>query len=378
MVLPNLAIVKHFRTLKDPRVKRRKKHLLLEVIAIAICAVIAGCDDWQQIETFGDNRLAWLKQFLSLPNGIPSHDTFERVFDRLDPAAFQACFRDWMNALCDALGLKHIAIDGKTLCGSRSGKLKALHLVSAWAVENQLSLGQVATDEKSNEITAIPQLLDLLPLKGALVTIDAMGCQKDIAAKIVAGGGDYVLTVKDNQPTLLADIQESFIHAHDTDFAGLDFDEYQSTDHGHGRIETRTYTIIKNPARLTQKELWAELKVIGMCVSTRVVKENESTEVRYFIGSRIASAKKYGTTLRGHWGIENKLHWQLDVSFDEDSNRVTKRHGAENLALLRKLALTLLKRHPDKRSIACKRLAAAFNPTFLEEVLTANVNSGNV
>ena len=374
MVLPNLAIVQFFRKLKDPRVKRRKKHLLLDIIAIAICAVIAGCDDWQQIETFGDNRLEWLKQFLPLANGIPSHDTFERVFDRLDPVAFQACFRDWMNALCDALGLKHIAIDGKTLCGSRSGKLKALHLVSAWAVNNQLSLGQVATSEKSNEITAIPQLLELLSLKGALVTIDAMGCQKDIAAKIVAGGGDYVLTIKDNQPSLLSDIQDSFIQAHDTDFAGLDYDEYETTDQGHGRIEKRSYTIIKNPTRLQQKQLWAELKVIGMCVSTRIVKDKESTEVRYFIGSRIASAKKYGATLRGHWSIENNLHWQLDVSFDEDNNRVTKRHGAENLSLLRKLALTLLKRHPDKRSIACKRLAAAFNPNFLEEVLTGTVN----
>ena len=217
-----------------------------------------------------------------------------------DPAAFQACFRDWVQAVCDGLGLKHIAIDGKTLCGSGSDKLKALHLVSAWAADNQLTLAQVATDEKSNEITAIPQLLELLCLKGALVTIDAMGCQKDIAAKIVAGGGDYVLTVKDNQPSLLSDIQDSFIQAHDTDFAGLDYDEYETTDRGHGRIEKRSYTIIKNPTTLQQKDLWAELKVIGMCVSTRIVKDKESTEVRYFIGSRIASAKKYGATLRGH------------------------------------------------------------------------------
>ena len=378
MVLPNLAITNFFRKLKDPRVKRRRRHLLLDIIAIAICAVIAGSDDWQQIETFGKHRVVWLKQFLQLPNGVPSHDTFERVFDRIDPAAFQACFRDWVKSLCDALGLKHIAIDGKTLCGSRSGKLKALHLVSAWAADNQLTLGQVATDEKSNEITAIPQLLELLSLKGALVTIDAMGCQKDIAAKIVDRGGDYLLTVKDNQPTLFADIQDSFIRAHDTNFAGLDFDEYQTIDRGHGRIETRTYTIIKNPTTLSQSDLWAELKVIGMCVSHRIVKDKESTDIRFFMGSRIASAKKYGQTLRGHWGIENILHWQLDVSFDEDSNRVTKRHGAENLALVRRLVLALLKRHPDKRSIACKRLAAALDTAFLEEVLTGNVKSGKV
>jgi predicted transposase YbfD/YdcC len=377
MVVPNLAVVRFFRKLKDPRRTRRRRHLLLDIIAIALCGVIAGCDDWQQIETFGNHRLEWLKQFLQLPNGIPSHDTFERVFDRIDPAAFQACFRDWVQAVCDGLGLKHIAIDGKTLCGSGSDKLKALHLVSAWAADNQLTLAQVATDEKSNEITAIPQLLELLCLKGALVTIDAMGCQKDIAAKIVARGGDYVLTAKDNQPTLRHDICNSFTQAHETDFAGLDWDEYTTVDRGHGRLETRTYTIIKNPTTLSQSELWANLKVIGMCVSHRIVKDKEGAEVRFFIGSRLMSAKKYGTTLRGHWGIENILHWQLDVTFDEDGNRVTKRNGAENLALLRRLALPLLKRHPSKRSIACKRLAAALDTTFLEEILTGNMNLGN-
>ena len=377
MVVPNLAVVRFFRKLKDPRSTRRRRHLLLDIIAITLCGVIAGCDDWQQIETFGKHRHEWLKQFLQLPNGIPSHDTFERVFDRIDPVAFQACFRDWVQAVCDGLGLKHIAIDGKTLCGSGSDKLKALHLVSAWAADNQLTLAQVATDEKSNEITAIPQLLELLCLKGALVTIDAMGCQKDIAAKIVARGGDYLLTAKDNQPTLRNDICNSFTQAHETDFAGLDWDEYTTVDRGHGRLETRTYTIIKNPATLSQSELWANLKVIGMCVSHRIVKDKESAEVRFFIGSRLMSAKKYGTTMRGHWGIENILHWQLDVTFDEDGNRVTKRHGAENLALLRRLALPLLKRHPSKRSIACKRLAAALDTTFLEEILTGNINLGN-
>ena len=376
MVLPNLAITNFFRKLKDPRRARCRRHLLLDIIAIALCGVIAGANDWQQIETFGQHRLTWLKQFLQLPNGIPSHDTFERVFDRINPVAFQTCFRNWVASVCDALGLKHIAIDGKTLRGSGSDKLKALHLVSAWAADNQLTLAQVATDAKSNEITAIPQLLELLCLKGALVTIDAMGCQKDIAAKIVAGGGDYVLTVKDNQPTLHNDIRDSFLQAHETDFAGLDWDEWQTVNKGHGRLETRTYTIIKNPTTLSQSDLWAELKVIGMCVSRRIVKDKESEEVRFFIGSRLMSAKKYGTTLRGHWGIENILHWQLDVTFDEDGNRVTKRHGGENLALLRRLALALLKRHPNKRSIACKRLTAALDTAFLEEVLTENINLG--
>ena len=203
MVQPHLAIRRYFRKLRDPRVRRRKRHLLLDIVVIVVCAVISGCDDWQQIETFGRARHDWFKTFLRLPHGIPSHDTFERVFDRLDPQAFQACFRDWMQALHAALGLSQIAIDGKTLRGSGVGGAKALHLVSAWAAANYLSLGQVAVDEKSNEIPAIPKLLELLDLNGALVTIDAMGCQKDIAAKIVAGGGDYVLTVKDNQPSLL-------------------------------------------------------------------------------------------------------------------------------------------------------------------------------
>lgn len=386
MVVPALAIKKHFAKLKDPRLNRRRRHQLMDIIAIAICGVICGCDDWQQIEVFGKNRRDWLNQFLQLPNGIPSHDTFERVFDRLDPAAFQRCFRDWTQAIGDVLSLKHIAIDGKTLRSSGRGPLKALHLVSAWSQENHLTLGQVAVDQKSNEITAIPELLELLCVKGALVTIDAMGCQKDIAAKIVAGGGDYVLAVKDNQPTLLADIQESFIKAHDADFKGLDFDEFETHDTGHGRRETRTYTIIKNPQTLTQKDLWADLTVIGMCVSKRIVgnPENdpqnvkESEEVRYFIGSRDTSAATYGGALRGHWGIENNLHWQLDVSFREDENRVAKRHGAENLALVRRLSLGLLKRHPKKLSIACKRLNAALDTGFLEEVLRADAKSGKV
>lgn len=385
MAASALAIKKHFSKLKDPRINRRRRHLLMDIIVIAICGVICGCDDWQQIEVFGKNRKDWLKQFLKLPNGIPSHDTFERVFDRLDPAAFGRCFRDWMNALCEELSLKHIAIDGKTLRSSGRGKLKALHLVSAWATANQLSMGQVAVDDKSNEITAIPELLELLCVKGALVTIDAMGCQKDIAAKIVERGGDYILTVKDNQPTLLADIQESLIQAIETEFEGLDHDTFTTTDKGHGRRETRTYTIITNPQTLTEKELWKDLKVIGMCESTRIVGNpatapesvTESTEIRYFIGSRDASAKTYGNALRGHWGIENTLHWQLDVGFGEDDNRVSKRNGAENLALVRRLALSLLKQHRSKQSIACKRLNAALDTAFLEEVLLGNSKLGS-
>ena len=385
MGTPSLAINKHFRKLKDPRLNRRKQHLLIDIISIAICGVICGCNDWQQITVFGKNRKDWLAKFLQLPNGIPSHDTFERVFDRIDPAAFGRCFRDWTNALSDGLGLKHIAIDGKTLRGSGRDKLKPLHLVSAWASASHLTLGQVACAEKSNEITAIPELLDLLCIEGALVTIDAMGCQKEIAAQIRERGGDYILAVKDNQPTLHADIQDSFIKAFETDFEGLDYDQIETHDKGHGRRETRSYTIITNPQTLTQKELWKDLTVIGVCTSVRIVGNpevdpdnvRESTEVRYFIGSRDAAAKTYGQAFRSHWGVES-MHWSLDVSFDEDKSRVSKRNGADNLASIRRLTLALLKRHPSKQSIACKRLNAALDVDFLEEVLQGKTTLGKV
>jgi predicted transposase YbfD/YdcC len=373
----HLGLKRHFGKLKDPRLKRRRKHLLLDIIAIALCGVISGCNDWQQIVTFARSRRDWLKTFLRLPESIPSHDTFERVFDRLDPQAFQACFRAWMQALHEALGLCQIAIDGKTLRGSAAGSLKGLHLVSAWATANCLSLGQVAVDEKSNEIPAIPKLLELLDVNGALVTIDAMGCQKEIAATIVAKGGDYVLTVKDNQPTLLAEIRDCFEKALEEDFAGLKHDAYKTAESGHGREETRCYYTIADPD-LPSKDEWAQLRVIGMCCRESVRDGKESSEVEFFIGSRKAKAQVYGKALRNHWGIENNLHWQLDVSFAEDKNRVSKRHGAENLALVRRLALSLLKQHPDKRSMACKRLLAALDPAFLEEVIRGVENLGKV
>jgi len=364
-----LSVRHHFRRLKDPRRRHRRRHLLQDIIVIALCAVIAGAQDWQEIETFGRKRLSWLRRFLRLANGIPSHDTFERVFDRLNPQAFQACFRQWVEAVSTALGIKHVAIDGKTLRGSGSAKLGPLHLVSAWATAQQLSLGQVAVDAKSNEITAIPVLLDLLDLRGALVTIDAMGCQKAIARQIVDQGADYALTVKDNQEHLLADIQAQFETALDTNFAGLEHDTYSQRERGHGREEYRCYTVLYTTEGIRHREQWAGLSIIGMCYSERTVKGDTTMEVRYFIGSKKASAKYYGTGLRRHWGIENNLHWQLDVNFGEDRNRVTKRQAAENLALLRRLTLSLLQAHPAKLSIAKKRFAAALDPDFLEEIL---------
>lgn len=374
-----ITIKHHFGKLKDPRINRHKKHQLLDIIIIALCAVISGAEDWQQIATFGRERRDWLGRFLELANGIPSHDTFERVFDRIDPRAFHKSFQSWVAALADKLKIKHIAVDGKTLRGSGSDKLGTLHLVSAWATEHHLSLGQVATAEKSNEITAIPELLDLLDLHGAIVTIDAMGCQKAIAKKIVDGGGHYVLTAKDNQPNLIDDIHAALEKAMAENFEGYRYDEHSTYDKGHGREENRHYTILIDPEGIRNKDEWEKLKVIGMCVrERRVGKKEPSVEVSFFIGSKAMSAKAYGKVLRNHWCIENNLHWQMDMSFAEDDNRVTKRNGAENLSMLRRIALMMLKRHPSKLSIVGKQFNAALSPTFLEEVIHANVNSGKI
>jgi predicted transposase YbfD/YdcC len=371
MAMSAFAVSRFFTRLRDPRRQHLKRHLLIDIIVIAICAVIAGADDWQQIVTFARHRHAWLQTFLALPNGIPSHDTFERVFERLDPQAFQACFTQWVEALARTLGFTHIAIDGKTLrhSGNAPKGWRPLHLVSAWATQCHLSLAQVAVDQKSNEITAIPRLLELLDVRGALVTIDAIGCQKEIAKQIVEAGGDYILTVKDNQPHLLEDIQACLGRALDDEGETPECQTYATTECGHGREETRSYLILTNPEGIRNQEAWTGLKVIGMCLSTRVVNGKRSDEPHYFIGSRVMNAAGYGVGLRGHWGIENNLHWQLDITFGEDANRVQCRHGAENLALVRRLALALLKRHPGKESMACKRLAAAYNTDVLEEIL---------
>jgi predicted transposase YbfD/YdcC len=368
---PDLSILGFFAKLKDPRRAHRRLHLLQDILVIALCAVIAGAQDWQEIETFGQKRKDWLGRFLGLANGIPSHDTFQRVFDRIKPGAFQACFREWVRAVSSALRIKHVAIDGKTLRRSGSAKLGPLHLVSAWATAQHLSLGQVAVDEKSNEITAIPALLELLDLAGAVVTIDAMGCQKAIAKKVVERDADYVLTVKENQEHLLQDIQGRFEKAFETSFAGMEHDSWEKRERGHGREEYRSYTVLYGTEGLRTGSEWEGLKAIGVCYSERTVRGKTTSEARYFISSKKAGAKYFGTMLRNHWKIENCLHWQLDVNFGEDHNRVRKRNAAENLALLRRLTLSLLHAHPIKLSIAKKRFAAALDTAFLEEILHA-------
>jgi predicted transposase YbfD/YdcC len=370
---PTLAIQTHFADLDDPRIDRTRLHNLMDIVVIALCAVICGSEGWEDIAKYGVAKHAWLKTFLTLPNGIPSHDTFRRVFCLLDPRAFQACFQRWIDALSAGLGIKRIAIDGKTVRRSfdrASGKV-ALHLVSAWASEQHLVLGQVAVDSKSNEITAIPKLLELLDVSGAMVSIDAMGCQKEIAAKIRAGGGDYVLSVKDNQPNLLEDIQQCFEKGLDTAFAGMDHSEHEECYRGHGREEKHSVHTILNPTGIRDEELWKDLKAITFVFSERQELGKEKTEeARYYIGSRAANAKTYTNSIRSHWGIENGLHWVLDVCFDEDQSRMRTDHSPENMALLRRLALCLLKKNGRKGSIRGKRLQSGWNDEFLLEVLS--------
>jgi predicted transposase YbfD/YdcC len=363
------SIKKYFRRLKDPRVVGRSRHLLVDIVVLAICGIIADCDDWPEIVLFAQKRLAWFKRFLKLPNGVPSHDTFERVFSKLEPRALQCCCLAWLRSIADVLGMGHIAIDGKTLCGSAGSKWGALHLVSAWATEANLTLGQVAVDGKSNEITAIPQLLALLDLHGALVTIDAMGCQKEIAKTIIARGGDYVLPVKGNQKHLLEDVQATVERALNGEIPAHLVLQHSTTEHGHGRQENRSYVVVRYVKGIRDRQFWPKLTTVGMCCTESTIKGHTTVEVRFFIGSRKMGVRSYAKVLRGHWRIENNLHWQLDVSFREDANRTQERHGAVNAALLRKMALSLLKQNPAKDSIARKRKAAALDVDYLAEIM---------
>jgi len=304
-----------------------------------------------------------------LPGGIPSHDTFERVFAALDTRAFERCCLAWLREVAGLVGAGHIAIDGKTLRGSAGSPLGPLHLVSAWTTQAKVTLGQVAVDTKSNEITAVPQLLALLDLHGALVTIDAMGCQKVIAKKVVDGGGDYVLVVKGNQGHLLEDIQQTVGRALEGELPEGVVRTHSTQEEGHGRQEERSCVVVHDVGGIRGQQAWAHLTTVGMCCRRRTADGHTSEEVCYFIGSRKMAARRYAQALRDHWGIENNLHWQLDVSFHEDASRIENRHGAANFGLFRKLALALLKQHPRKDSISRKRKTAALDPDFLTEVL---------
>jgi predicted transposase YbfD/YdcC len=377
------SILDHFADLDDPRREQGRIHRLDEIVFIATCAVLCGADTWVQIADYSHSKLDWLRTILTLPGGVPSHDTFRRVFCLLDPLAFQKCFSSWMAALMARKGLtplvtdppdlRPIAIDGKAQRGSarRTVGRSALHVVSAWAVENRLTLGQVATDAKSNEITAIPELLRLLDLKGAVVTIDAMGCQKEIAADIIDGEGEYLLAVKENQPHLYEDIGRAFDEALEHGELGVDFTECQTEEVRGGRRETRTCCVITHPRGIRDARLWVGLTAIVMVISHREVDGVASDEIRYYIGSAAGTAEDYLRWARGHWGIENALHWVLDVCFREDDQRHWAGNSAQNLGWLRKLALCLLKaeRGSKGKSIATRRLLAGWKNDYLLSVL---------
>jgi predicted transposase YbfD/YdcC len=372
MALQRLTLVECFAEIVDPRIERTKLHLLSDILTLAVLAVIAGAEGWEDIEEFGHSKHEWLKRYLELPNGIPSHDTISRVFRALKPREFNAALSQWLETLHEQLGFQQVAIDGKTLRRShdRGSMSAALHLVSAWSTANQLVLGQEATDAKSNEITAIPKLLKLLELNGAIVTIDAMGCQKEIALQIVAGGGDYVLAVKDNQPTLHAAISDHFLHLHETDFAGCETRRLTTIDKGHGRQERRYYYVTALPESMHALSAeWANLTSIGQAISVSIRNGQEVSDVRHFILSTPPQVKRFAAAVRGHWSIENSLHWTLDMTFREDESRIRKDHGPENFATLRRAALGRIKQDKSKGSVKKKRKRAAWNNDALLTII---------
>jgi predicted transposase YbfD/YdcC len=364
----------HFESLTDPRIARTRRHVLQDLLVIALCAMIANANTWVDIERYGKTKLDFLRRFLELPNGIPSHDTFSRVFGKLDPAALLVCLQAWLNQLREQLGGKQVAIDGKTLRGSHDGATRpnALHLVSAWATEARLFLGQLAVDQKSNEITAIPQLLELLDIEGDTVTIDAMGCQKEIAKTIVDKKANYVLQVKDNQPTLQVALREAFIGFAEADYTEPSLRRLRTVDCDHGREETRDYFIAKLPAALAGADDWAGLTSIGMVLRLRKEGDKISEEVAFYITSLAAQVKAFARAVRGHWGIETTLHWSLDVTFAEDQSRVRKHRGPENLGMLRRLVVSLLQQDTScKASLRGKRLIAGWDDEALLSILAA-------
>ena len=359
---PKATILDHFADLDDPRVERTRRHKLVDIIAIAICATICGADSWVHIELFGRSKLAWFQSFLELPGGIPSHDTFGDVFARLDPVQLQDCFISWTQAIAQLLPGEVVAVDGKTARRSydRAGNKGAIHMVSAWATQNALTLGQVKTEEKSNEITAIPQLLEMLELHGCIVTIDAMGCQREIAQQITQGGADYVLTVKENQGQLHEGIRDLFEGAEALDFDGVSYDHTETVEKGHGRLERRECWVITDQDCLDYLDpqgQWPQLKAAVRVVGHRQTTEGSTSQPRYYISSLAASAEQLLAAIRSHWSIENSLHWTLDVTFREDQCRVRKDNGPQNINTLRQIGHNLLKNEKTlKVGIQGKRL----------------------
>jgi predicted transposase YbfD/YdcC len=369
---PAVGIFTHFAKLTDPRINRSKLHLLHDIIVLALCAALCGCDTWVEVEAFGKAKRRWFEKFLELPHGIPSHDTFGRVFAALDTGAFLGCLQSWLASLSLALNGEVIAIDGKTVRASldRAAGKSPLHLVSAWATKNRLVLGQVATAEDSNEITAIPKLLSMLELLGAVVTLDAMGCQTAIAAQIRDQGGDYVLAVKGNQETTLHLVTEAFERHGEQDYPTPAVRQQHTEEQGHGRQEKRTYYVAAAPPAL--QALWRDVRSIVMVVRQRIVQGRESGEVSYYLSSLPPQVRRLADAIRRHWGIENGLHWSLDVIFAEDRSRMRMGNAAETAALLRRLVLSILRRDTQvSGSLRVKRLKAGWDETVLLQLLAS-------
>lgn len=367
------GLLRFFDELEDPRMDRTKLHSLSDILVITICAVICGADEWTEIELFGRSKRKWFQTFLALPNGIPSHDTLGRVFSRLDPKQLERCFQRWMAAMAECTGGQLIAIDGKTIRRSfdKADHKAAIHLVSAWSETNRLVLGQVATDEKSNEITAIPQLLKMLDLTDSIITIDAMGCQKAIAQQIVQQKGHYVLQVKKNHAGLHDVVEEMFDELTGRGIPGVPYAYHEDVDAGHGRVETRRIWTTDWTDWYADRKQWAGLRSFVCVESERTVGEDTSIERRYYISDLDGrDARAMLGYVRGHWGIENKLHWSLDMTFREDDLRQRAGHSAENLSRIRRLALNLLRQDKSVRVGAkAKRLKACLEESYLLRIL---------
>ena len=367
----SISLIDHFSLLEDPRITKKNDHKLISIIMISICATLCGANTWVEMEEFGKAKQSWFETFLDLSNGIPSHDTFGRVFSLLSHKNFQECFLSWIKSISGEIkGV--VAIDGKTLRRSHdhsSGKA-AIHMVSAWSSENNIVLGQIKTEEKSNEITAIPKLLKALDVHGCIVTIDAMGCQTAITSQVIDQGGDYVVALKGNQEKLATEVEQLFTQADEKEYEGYEWDYYETQNKSHGREEIRRYWTIDCQNLLENSGKWSKLNTIGMVESTRITKDKTTIEHRYYIASIENDATLFGKSAREHWGVENGLHWCLDIGFREDECRIRKGQAAENHALLNHIALNALKREKtSKVGIQAKRHKAGWDEEYLLKVL---------
>lgn len=369
----SLAALDIFRALEDPRQAAKVIYPLNEIILIALCASICGADTFVDFADFGKSKLDFLRTLLPFENGAPSHDTFGAVFANIDRKQFGNLFIEWVEALQERIPAL-VALDGKTVRRTRNGEIPPVHIISAWASDQELVIGQIKTDVKSNEITAIPELLKMLKLENALVSIDAIGCQKSIAQEIVSQKADYLLSVKRNQKALHAELELVF-DAYDADMFFPDVHEHEVLDKGHGRLEQRMYTAVLDVENLEARSNWPELKFIGRVRSIRKTKGKISDETRYFISSRKLSAKEFAKAVRSHWGIENKLHWVMDVAFSDDQSRARTRNAAANFVTLKHITLNLLRRVADKRSVRRKRHLSAWDDAFMLAVLQTPIAS---